>query len=47
MFNTLPATNEHGRLLKKKKKKKKKNYAGLVEQLQEGHGPSAIPARVS
>jgi hypothetical protein len=28
------------------RKKKKKNYAGLVEQLQEGHGPAAIPARV-
>jgi hypothetical protein len=27
-----------------KKKKKKKSYAGLVEQLQEGHGPFCNPS---
>jgi hypothetical protein len=26
------------------KKKKKKSYAGLVEQLQEGHGPICDPS---
>jgi hypothetical protein len=27
-----------------KKKKEKKSYAGLVEQLQEGHGPFCNPS---
>jgi hypothetical protein len=34
-------------LLSFRKKKKKKSYAWLVEQLQEGHGPFCIPARLS